>query len=119
MSKWKKAPQEHIDIFHQVLPLDDKIEPRKMFGYDCAFVNGNMFTGLHQDNLILRLSEKDREEAFSLGWKKFEPMPGRAMKEYAAIPEELFKNIPELEKWMQKSYEFARALPPKKKKKKK
>ena len=36
-----------------------------MFGSVTFFVNNNMFAGVHEDNVILRLSEADRQETFS------------------------------------------------------
>ncbi len=40
---WIKAPPEMIELFAASLPLDPATERRTMFGYPCAFVNGNMF----------------------------------------------------------------------------
>ncbi len=42
-SAWKKAPQENIDFFNDVLEKHPEVEKRKMFGYPCAFMGGNMF----------------------------------------------------------------------------
>ena len=54
-------------------------ERRKMFGYPCAFVAGNLFTGLHQENVIVRLAERDRVAAIGTeGARLFEPMSGAA-----------------------------------------
>jgi hypothetical protein len=57
MMKWRKTPEQLVNTFLAALPEDARVERRKMFGYPCAFVNGNMFTGLHQENLIIRLAE--------------------------------------------------------------
>ena len=37
-------------------------EKRQMFGFPAYFVNGNMFTGVFEDVIILRLADPDREE---------------------------------------------------------
>lgn len=85
-----------------------------MFGFPCAFVNGNMFAGLHQDSLILRLGEAERGELLrEPGARLFEPMPGRSMKEYVAAPPGVLGDATLLRKWMKKSFAFAAALPPK------
>jgi TfoX/Sxy family transcriptional regulator of competence genes len=36
------------------------VERRSMFGCPVAFVNGNMFTGVHNDEVSVRLSDADR-----------------------------------------------------------
>jgi TfoX/Sxy family transcriptional regulator of competence genes len=81
-------------------------------------VNGNMFTGLHQENMMLRLSEKDRAELLAVkGAAPFEPMPGRAMKEYVVVPQTMLKKPAELKQWLARSFAYASSLPPKAKKK--
>lgn len=114
---WKKATPELIEAFHAALPTDARVERRKMFGYPCAFVNGNMFTGLHETNLIVRLPEVKRRLLIEeRGARVFEPMPGRVMREYVALSEETINDPAELARWMRASFEFAAALAPKPKK---
>lgn len=60
---WQKSSPELIARFDACLPDDPLVERRQMFGYPCAFVNGNMFVGLHEQNLIMRLDEAGRERA--------------------------------------------------------
>jgi TfoX/Sxy family transcriptional regulator of competence genes len=119
MPKWQKSPPELVDLFTSVqagLPPD--AERRKMFGYPCSFVNGQMFAGLHQTNMVLRLGEGDRAEFLKqAGAKVFEPMPGRTMKEYVVVPPSLKGKEEELFKWTLKAFSFAKSLPPKVKKK--
>jgi TfoX/Sxy family transcriptional regulator of competence genes len=57
-----------------------------MFGYPCAFVNGHLFCGLHQDGVIVRLSETRRNALVAKGASVFEPTPGQATKEYVVVP---------------------------------
>ncbi len=54
---WEKPSETLIEHFGRWLPDDSNVERRKMFGCPCAFVNGNMFAGVHEQNLIVRLSE--------------------------------------------------------------
>jgi TfoX/Sxy family transcriptional regulator of competence genes len=118
--KWSKSPAELIDRFQAALSGIEGAEPRKMFGYPCAFVHGQMFTGLHQENLILRLSEDDRRALLALpGAKLFEPMPGRQMKEYVQATPEVLASPKDLAAWMGKAFRYASSLPPKEKKAKK
>jgi TfoX N-terminal domain len=57
-----------------------------MFSYPCCFINGNMFTCLHESHWIVRLSEEDREALEAEGGKIFDPMGGRPMREYRILP---------------------------------
>ncbi|QVL57057.1 MAG: TfoX/Sxy family protein [Simkaniaceae bacterium] len=112
MGKWKKSSQELIDHFYETMESFDDIEMRKMFGYPCTFLNGNMLTGLHEENWILRLSEEDRLELSEKGGLPFEPMD-RKMREYLLIPQNILKNRNQLNAWVQRAIDFVSSLPPK------
>ena len=118
--KWQKSPEPLVELFARVqagLPPDT--ERRKMFGYPCSFVNGQMFAGLHQTNMVLRLSEGDRAEFLKQDSAKiFEPLPGRIMKEYVVVPPRLKDDEATLLKWSVKAFSYAKSLGPKVKKKK-
>jgi TfoX/Sxy family transcriptional regulator of competence genes len=116
--KWQKSPQELVDLFAAVMP-GPPATGRKMFGYPAGFVNGNMFMGLFQEEMILRLPEDARHELVKArGAKPFEPMPGRPMKEYVSIPRSLLKDRKELGVWVSKALEYGTSLKPKSKAKK-
>ena len=118
--KWQKPSQQLIDTFNHIVPEGSSIEKRKMFGYPCSFVNNNMFIGLYQKGLFLRLSEQDRGMFLQLEQaQRFEPMPGRIMKEYAIVPSWMTKDMTLLQEWIKKSLTYAFSLPPKIKKKEK
>jgi len=117
---WKKSSDELIEKFYENLEEYPSGELRKMFGYPCSFVNNNMFTGLHEENWIVRLDEEDQEELMKKhGAKPFEPMQGRIMREYLALPQEIQSDQDLLNTWLEKSYKFVSSMPPKAKKKKK
>ena len=113
---WRKSPEDLIALFQAALPDDPRIERRKMFGYPCAFVAGNLFTGLHQENVIVRLAERDRVAAIGKGARLFEPMSGRPMREYIVLPESALANRGALAAWLQQGLNYAASLPPKAKK---
>ena len=88
-----------------------------MFGCPVGFINGNMFMGLYNDRIILRLGEKERENFIrQYNTKVFEPMPGRKMREYVIVPGNLLTTVLTLKTWCEKSYEYASKLKPKEKK---
>ena len=118
--KWTKPSQKIIETYERIIPDIPLVERRKMFGYPCGFVNRNMFLGTFEENIFFRLSETDREEFLNLPEaKRFEPMPGRVMKEYVIVPPWMLEKKEELNSWIQKSLDYVSSLPPKEKKKKK
>jgi TfoX/Sxy family transcriptional regulator of competence genes len=120
MPKFKKSPPELIQQFDLALAPFPKAERRQMFGYPCAFANGNMFVGLFADRLMLRLSDDERAKFLKLkGARLFEPFPGRPMREYVEVPPEVLNSKAKLKNWLSKSYAYALALPAKETKKKK
>ena len=116
--KWKKSSQDLKDLFTSLIEGFDKIEKKKMFGYPCAFYRGHLFTGLHEENWILKLSEIDIEKMLKMGAEPFEPM-GRAMREYVILPQVVVEDQATLKKWISKSLEFVDTKPIKLSKKKK
>jgi len=112
--KWKPAPQHLVSTFERAAGSLSGAEVRKMFGYPAAFLGGNMFTGLHEDHMILRLSEQDRTILLQeRGARIFEPMPGRPMREYVVVPESILASPPKLSEWLNRAQAYARTLPAK------
>jgi hypothetical protein len=67
--------------------------------------------------MLLRLPEAQRAELLrERGAKVFEPMPGRAMKEYVVVPKSMLEDRKTLATWIQRSRTFAASLKPKPKK---
>ncbi len=117
MKKWKPAPQEAVEAFETATSGLPGAEPQKMFGYSCVFAKGNMFAGLHEAGMVLRLPDEQRAEFLRLeGAKQFEPMPGRVMREYAVVPKVLLNSPEQLRPWVEKSLAFVSSLPAKPKK---
>ena len=118
--KWTKPSRQLIEIFNDVVPGDKGVDRRKMFGYPCAFKNGNMFMGLHEKNMFLRLSKEDIDAFLELNQAgQFEPMPGRILREYVVVPFRILKDKEKLKEWIRKSLAYVSSLPPKPKKKQK
>jgi TfoX/Sxy family transcriptional regulator of competence genes len=112
--KWIKASEEIIELFEKIIPNLPGVEKRKMFGYPVAFINNNMFMGVHGNSIILRLSDDEKKEFLKLkSAKQFEPVPGRLMKEYVVFPEWMFEDRFILNIWVEKSFEYVSYLPAK------
>lgn len=111
---WRKSSPETVERFGAVLPKSPAVERRTMFGYPCAFVNGNMFAGLFGDDFFVRLPEAER--AAFLARKdglSFEPTPGRVMKDYALIGPETAADEEALKALFRLSLAQAKTLPEK------
>ena len=74
---WKKSPPALVASFDALVAPFCDAERRSMFGYPAVFVNGNMFAGLHENRLVLRLDDESAGEAKQHGARDFEPKPAR------------------------------------------
>jgi TfoX/Sxy family transcriptional regulator of competence genes len=116
-TKWKRSPESLVARFGDVLPADPRIERRSMFGYPCAFLNGHMLCGLHQDDFVLRLPEASRARFLEQpGSRIFEPMTGRPMKEYVVVPAPVLANDAAIARWLRDGVDYLSGLAPKAKK---
>ena len=110
---WRKAPSELVERFGAAVAGIEGLETRKMFGYPAGFIGGNMVTGLHQESWIVRLPEDERAERLRAGWATFEPMAGRPMREYLALPAEIADDPDAAREWVERAATYVRTLPPK------
>ncbi|HUI68878.1 MAG TPA: TfoX/Sxy family protein [Spirochaetia bacterium] len=112
--KWKKAPDD-LKLLIENLMQGVDCQERPMFGYPAFFINRNMFAGLFQDQLFLRLSPEQQSSlrTASPGIANLQPMPGRPMKDYFVIPRELYGNEKAIRKIIAEAAFYCRTLPPK------
>ena len=112
--KWQKAPEELKALIERVVAGIDCVK-RPMFGYPAFFINGNMFAGLFQSYLFLRLSPAQVTDLTQrhLATYPLEPMPRRPMKDYFVIPEILHHQEKVIQAIAAQAATYVRALPPK------
>ena len=111
--KLRKSPEALVATFDDVMPGPPATK-RKMFGFPAGFIKGNMFTGLFEDSMILRLPPELREELIQRhGAKLFAPMAGRVIKEYVALPESLIRDRENLSSWVARALVHGESLKPK------
>lgn len=116
-TNWEKSSDRLVALFEELVPQEPGVTMKKMFGWPCCFVNGNLFAGLHKQSMIFRLSDADQAAFLELGGTgEFEPMPGRKMRAYVTMTDPVGRKPDVLAHWMQRSLEFTRSLPPKAKK---
>lgn len=111
--EWSKSPPALVAAFEAAIPGPPALA-RQMFGYPACFVHGNLFMSLFQDFMVLRLPDAPRAELLAMdGAHVFEPMAGRPMKEYVAVPPSLVADPAALEPWVARALAYAASLPPK------
>lgn len=111
---WKKSPPELVDRFLAATSELPGVEQRQMFGYPAAFANGHLVTSLHEARWIVRLPEDGLAELERLGSTPFEPMPGRPMRGYAALPPDIVADPQALRPWLERALAHILQMPPKK-----
>jgi TfoX/Sxy family transcriptional regulator of competence genes len=116
MNKFRKSSPELVSLLTGIMePFE--CDKRVMFGYPVYFLKGNMFAGLFADKLIFRIPP-DRKDELMRRYSKlevFEPMKGRIMKEYLAVPEAMTEKKKFLKDMIAAAYEYAKTLPARKK----
>ena len=107
-----------MDLFRSLVPEDDRVTIRPMFGNISAFVNGNMFFGVFGNDLFVRLSDEGKAELLkNKGASMLEPMKGKPMRDYVVVPKGWRDRPENLGSWISKALEWSGKLPPKETKK--
>ncbi len=114
MPHFGKAPETLVRTFENAMKDFPMAQQRKAFGFPAAFINGNMFAGLFNDKMIVRLTPEDAAKLQNA--QQFEPMPGRAMTGWYTVPPKILNSQIELGEWMERALEFTKGLPGKKRK---
>src|SRR5262245_39192316 len=104
------APADKLALYEKLVATNPKVE-RKGATMPYTSLNGNMFSLLNKDGvLLLRLSDADRE-AFVAKYKtKPVVMYGAVMPEYVAVPDELLAKTAQLKKYFDASFDYATSL---------
>ncbi|MCX6358466.1 MAG: TfoX/Sxy family protein [Armatimonadetes bacterium] len=114
LGDWKKVAPQLAEALEEAAAELPDVERRSMFGCPCLFVNGNMLAGAHFAGVFVRLGDADREECLALdGAAHFEPMPGRAMREYVVPPPPVVADAAALGAWLARAHAYVSQLPPK------
>lgn len=109
-----KATDEDKAHFRTLVPDDEHVSLKPMFGAIAAFANGYMFMGLFAAELFVRLSAPDEAQVTAMGGGPFEVMPGKQMGGYITLPD-WRADDDAVRDWGRKSLAYTLTLPPKKK----
>ena len=115
MSPAKKSniPADKSELYDKLIATHPKIE-RKGAAMGYTSLNGHMFTLLGPSGtLALRLPEEEREKFLKQYKTTLYEAYGAVMKEYVAVPDALFKNTKELQRYLAISYDYTATLKPK------
>jgi len=114
MPKFEKSPPELVARFDAVAGRHPAAQGRRMFGYACLFVGGNLATGLFEDGWFVRLPDDGVAEALALaGATGFSPRPGRALKGWVLLPGDVVADDAALGAWIERAVAHAASMPSK------
>jgi hypothetical protein len=117
MPKFEKSPPELVGRFGAVLDrvAGPQVTRRQMFGYPCAWVGGNMATGLFARSWWVRLAPDRLEAVMASGaGRPFEVMPGRGMKGYVVLPDADVEDDARIDAWVSEALAHTATLPARK-----
>jgi TfoX/Sxy family transcriptional regulator of competence genes len=102
-----------IQLYEKLIATNPEIQ-RKGDTNPYTAVNGNMFTLLHQSQVLaIRLPTAEREQFLKKYKTTLFEAYGAVMKEYVRVPDSLLSKTAELRKYLEVSYEYAKTLKPK------
>ena len=116
MPSFQKPPAALVDRFETVVGrvAGPEVTRRPMFGHPCAWVGGNMATGLFADKWWVRLSPDRLAEVLGSGEATtFSVMPGRAMQGYAVMSAARVDDDAAVEAWVREALDYTATLPSK------
>ncbi len=116
MPKFEKPPVALVERFEKVLDrvAGPEVTRRPMFGHPCAWVGGNMATGLFASHWWVRLSPERVAEVLATGEATaFSVMPGREMKGYAVMPPAVVADDAQVDAWVTEALQYTATMPPK------
>jgi TfoX/Sxy family transcriptional regulator of competence genes len=97
----------------EALTDEHAVSERKMFGGLAFLLRGNMCCGVVGEELMVRVGADGYAEALAQPHAREMDFTGRAMKGFVYVACEGFESDEELDAWVSRGADFARALPPK------
>lgn len=116
LPKFEKPAPELVARFEDVLArvATPETTRRPMFGHPCAWVGGNMATGLFAQQWWVRLPPNELASVLAAGEATtFQVMPGRDMQGYAVMPDDVVEDDALVDAWVGRALAYTATLPPK------
>ena len=114
--KFEKPPAALVDRFNLVIDriAGPEVGRRPMFGHPCAWIGGNMASGLFADEWWVRLAPDRLAAVLASGEATtFEVIPGRTMQGYAVMPAAVVDDDAQVDAWVSEALAYTATLPPK------
>jgi TfoX/Sxy family transcriptional regulator of competence genes len=108
--KMPKPTEADTERFEALVPADERVQIKPMFGNLGAFVNGNMFMGLFGSDVGVKLPEAEQQALRDAGGGPFGPEE-RPMGGYVTLPGALGEA--DTRRWVEASLAYVAGLPPK------
>jgi TfoX N-terminal domain len=108
--KTANAPADKVALYEKLVATNPRVE-RKGATMPYTSLNGNMFSLLNKEGvLLLRLSEEAREAFVAKFNTKPVVMYGTVMPEYVAVPDQLLAKTAQLKKYFDASFDYVSSL---------
>ena len=91
----------------------DGLSERKMFGGLCLMIHGNMFAGVINDELMLRVGPDNSDALLARPGARPMDFTGKPMKGYLYVEPSAFATPDGLNDWLGHALSFVDTLPPK------
>jgi hypothetical protein len=103
---WKKNSPEAMRRFDEMAGAPGA-ERKIMFGCPVYELHGQRYAMLHENRVVLRLSEEYAAQLIAKGGRTWEPIKGRARKDRIVVPEAIAGTARSLRVWVQRAVEYA------------
>ena len=97
----------------KVLSRRKRISERRMFGGLAFLLHGNMFCGVIDTDLVLRLGSGGTRQALTEPHTREMDFTGKPLRTMIYVAREGYDRDEDLKRWVQKATRFAATLPPK------
>ena len=91
----------------------DDVDEKPMFGGLCLLAHGNMFAGVLDDRLMLRVGPEAQEDALRRPHTRVMDFTGRPLRGYVYVDPPGIAAEPQLREWLELGLAFADTLPAK------
>jgi TfoX/Sxy family transcriptional regulator of competence genes len=105
--------EESASRVRGLLKANDEFIEKKLFGGLCFMTNGNMFCGIINDSLVVRVGKEAYEDALARPGVKPMDFTGRPLSGFVYVEPKGYSTEESLLAWVNKGLKFASSLPPK------
>jgi predicted DNA-binding protein (MmcQ/YjbR family) len=111
--KESRIPAETLELYEKLIATRPEIE-RKGDVHPYTSVNGHMFTYLDQSGILgIRLAHEEVDPFLKKYNTALFETYGVVKKDWVTVPDSLLRKARELQKYLDRSYEFTKTLKPK------